>query len=71
MTTTTDRTVTKGLHSMGIINRGLYWVINDRYEVNKMTGGVIDFSTEKFAVIPSSIYGIRDRLIKQNEGVTA
>jgi hypothetical protein len=56
---------------MGIINRGLYWVINDRYEVNKMTGGVIDFSTEKFAVIPSSIYGIRDRLIKQNEGVTA
>jgi hypothetical protein len=56
---------------MGIIDSGMYWLINDRYEVNKMTGGVIDFSTEKYAVIPNSIYGIRDRLIKQNEGVTA
>lgn len=54
---------------MGIIDAGMYWLINDKYEVSKMTGGVIDFSTDKFAVIPSSIYGIRDRLIKQNEGV--
>jgi hypothetical protein len=56
---------------MGIIDEGIYWLINGRYGVNKVTGGVIDFSTEKYAVIPNSIYGIRDRLIKQNEGITA
>jgi hypothetical protein len=52
--------------SMSIRDADLFWLINDKYEVNKTTGGVVDYSTKLFSTIPPSIYGIRDRLMECN-----